>query len=229
MDLIFGSNPGLTASAFKKQELLKEIVEIEVNGVVRQESEQVDADGLENMLEDRETAKNEIADASGDSDEVLSEEDKLEMDELRTMISNSYPGYYSHDGSEFDNDMMTDEQMENLSMYGDPSGRQAYDDDDDDDDDDYYREADPALSSSSSSGIKIEEVIATYNSWLETKKEEKVLEETKQFVVFCDLDGVLVDFEAGVQKLFKKKKTSGMYVFNILYLINLLPIQSNLI
>ena len=221
MDLIFGSNPGLTASAFKKQELLKEVVEIEVDGIVGQESEQVGADGLENMLEDRETAKNEIADASGDGDEVLSEEDKLEMDELSTMISNSYPGYYSHDGSEFDDDMMTDEQMENLNMYGDPSGRQAYDDDDDD----YYREVDLARSS----GIKIEEVIATYDSWLETKKEEKVLEETKQFVVFCDLDGVLVDFEAGVQKLFKKKKTSGMYVFNIPYLINLLPTWSNFI
>ena len=209
MDLIFGSNPGLTASAFKKQELVKEVLEKEVDGIVGQESEQVEADGLENTMEDRQTAKNEIGDGDGDGDGdgALSEKDKLGMDELRTMISNSFSGYFSHDGSEFDDGMMTDEQMENLAMYGDPSGKQAYDDDDDDDD---YSDVDRARSISSSSGIKIEEVIATYNSWLATKKEEKVLEETKQFVVFCDLDGVLVDFEAGVQKLFKKKKTSGM-------------------
>lgn len=73
-----------------------------------------------------------------------------------------------------------------------------------DDDDDGAME-----SSRGSKNLKIEDVIATYDSWLASKQEKEVEEEAKAFVIFCDLDGVLCDFEAGVQKIFKKKKTAG--------------------
>jgi hypothetical protein len=89
-------------------------------------------------------------------------------------------------GLSVESDEWTDEQIANYQNYGHPDG---------DDSDD--------------PGTKMEEVISTYDYWISVKKEEQAQEETKQFVLFCDLDGVLVDFEAGVQKLFKKKKTSG--------------------
>jgi hypothetical protein len=73
-----------------------------------------------------------------------------------------------------------------------------------DDDDDAAMD-----SSRSSRNLKIEDVIATYDSWLTSKQEKEIEEEAKAFVIFCDLDGVLCDFEAGVQKIFKKKKTAG--------------------
>ena len=57
--------------------------------------------------------------------------------------------------------------------------------------------------------MKIEEVIATYDTWLLSRNTKVEIEKTRQFVVFCDLDGVLVDFEAGVKMLFKNKKTAG--------------------
>lgn len=73
-----------------------------------------------------------------------------------------------------------------------------------DDDDDAIME-----NSRGSRNLKIEDVIASYDSWLASKQEKEIDEETKTFVIFCDLDGVLCDFEAGVQKIFKKKKTAG--------------------
>lgn len=58
--------------------------------------------------------------------------------------------------------------------------------------------------------LKIEDVIASYPAWLQSEREKVTAEEEKKYVIFCDLDGVLVDFEAGVQKIFKKKKTAGV-------------------
>ena len=98
--------------------------------------------------------------------------------------------YSIHNESYEEDDSWTNEQHMNYQNYGYPDGKQEGDDCDD-------------------PGTKIEEIISTYDSWISVKKEEMAQEETKQFVLFCDLDGVLVDFEAGVQKLFKKKKTSG--------------------
>jgi hypothetical protein len=63
---------------------------------------------------------------------------------------------------------------------------------------------------SKSKAIRIEEVISTYNIWLESRitKENEIIKKKRNMAIFCDLDGVLVDFEAGVQALFKKKKTA---------------------
>jgi len=51
-------------------------------------------------------------------------------------------------------------------------------------------------------GGKIEEVIASYDVW----EEEQIRAKGKTvFVLYCDLDGVLADFDAGVQRLFGKR------------------------
>jgi hypothetical protein len=95
----------------------------------------------------------------------------------------------------------------------------------DDDDDDTME------SSRGSRNLKIEEVIATYDSWLASKQEKEIEEEAKAFVIFCDLDGVLCDFEAGVQKIFKKKKTAGTHctlICNISYSYSLTAPLSDL-
>jgi hypothetical protein len=54
-------------------------------------------------------------------------------------------------------------------------------------------------------GMKIEDVIATYDEWLVQHREGQKKEDEKKHVIFCDLDGVLADFDAGVYRLFKKK------------------------
>jgi hypothetical protein len=155
MDLIFGSNPGLKATALLKE---KERVE----GVVEKNSKVVKQKAF--VCED------------DDADFRLWKDSQfLEYDD----------DFKNHDLS-VESDDWTDEQIANFENYGHPDG---------DDSDD--------------PGTKIEDVISTYDHWISVKKEEQAQEETKQFVLFCDLDGVLVDFEAGVQKLFKKKKTSG--------------------
>ena len=75
---------------------------------------------------------------------------------------------------------------------------------DDDDDDDFFVENGE---SKESSGVKLQEVIARYDQWLESRTENmKVKEQEKiQLQLFCDLDGVLVDFNAGVKSIFRKK------------------------
>ena len=158
MDLIFGSNPGLKATALLKE---KERVE----GVVEKKIKVVKQKAL--LYEDEDAFE---ADFRWWKDAPTLEYD----DDFKT-----------HELS-VESDEWTDEQIANHQNYGHPDG---------DDSDD--------------PGTKIEEVISSYDYWISVKKEEQTQEETKQFVLFCDLDGVLVDFEAGVQKLFKKKKTSG--------------------
>lgn len=157
MDLIFGSNPGLKASAILKEKerveglVMKTVKVVKQKAFVDEDEDAIDADFR-----------------------WWKDSPELEYDD----------DFKFHGIS--DSDEWTDEQIENYQNYGHPDG---------DDSDD--------------PGTKIEEVISTYDHWISVKKEEQAQEETKQFVLFCDLDGVLVDFEAGVQKLFKKKKTSG--------------------
>jgi len=78
------------------------------------------------------------------------------------------------------------------------------------DDDAVWGEDDDKENQSKSKAIRIEEVISTYDIWLESRiiKENEIIEKKRNMAVFCDLDGVLVDFEAGVQALFRKKKTA---------------------
>ena len=86
-----------------------------------------------------------------------------------------------------------------VSTYTDNAFDSTYDDWDDDMD----------INTKIRKNLKIEDVIATYDNWL-ISRDLKVEEKNAQtFYIFCDLDGVLVDFEAGVRKLFKNKKTAG--------------------
>ena len=86
-----------------------------------------------------------------------------------------------------------------VSTYTDNAFDSTYDDWDDDMD----------INTKIRKNLKIEDVIATYDNWL-ISRDLKVEEKNAQtFHIFCDLDGVLVDFEAGVRKLFKNKKTAG--------------------
>jgi len=50
-------------------------------------------------------------------------------------------------------------------------------------------------------GTKLEEVIGGYDEWYATEMEKKT---SVTFQIFCDLDGVLADFDAGVARLFGK-------------------------
>ena len=77
-----------------------------------------------------------------------------------------------------------------------------------DDDDEDWDESD--VISSAPLGMTIYEVIASYNDWLATTQRIQTQQATLSATVpiFCDLDGVLVDFDAGVQKLFKNKKAA---------------------
>ena len=94
-----------------------------------------------------------------------------------------------------------DDSSQTAGGYSEDSYDYSADWDDDDDD--------AMENNRSSRNLKIEDVIATYESWLASKQEKEIEEEAKAFAIFCDLDGVLCDFEAGVQKIFKKKKTAG--------------------
>jgi len=49
--------------------------------------------------------------------------------------------------------------------------------------------------------FRLENVIANYDAWL-TAKEEKESQSKSTIHLFCDLDGVLADFDAGVVRLF---------------------------
>ena len=92
-----------------------------------------------------------------------------------------------------------------VSTYTDDAFDSTYDTWDDED-----------IKTKKSKNLKIEDVIETYSSWLKSRDLKMEEESTKTFFVFCDLDGVLVDFEAGVRKLFKNKKTAGIiFVFFI--------------
>jgi len=51
---------------------------------------------------------------------------------------------------------------------------------------------------------KIEKVIEEYNDWLD-ERERKQQKVGENIVLYCDLDGVLCDFEEGVRKLFGRK------------------------
>ena len=93
-----------------------------------------------------------------------------------------------------------------VSTYTDDAFDSTYDTWDDED-----------IKTKKSKNLKIEDVIETYSSWLKSRDLKMEEENTKTFFVFCDLDGVLVDFEAGVRKLFKNKKTAGIiFLFFIL-------------
>jgi hypothetical protein len=53
-------------------------------------------------------------------------------------------------------------------------------------------------------GLKIEEIISTYDEWFE--EEMKNIDLTMHnFNIYCDLDGVLADFDKGVFKLFNRR------------------------
>jgi hypothetical protein len=192
MDLIFGSNPGLKAAAIlKEKERVEGLVKKEMvkKEAVKKEVVNVRVEEVEEKIEVVEEAVvDDVDDWTFEHDE--SAVDDPELDELKSMISSSFSDDVFHDGSDEEDGNWTYEQDMNYQRYGQPDGKQEGDDCDD-------------------PGTKIEDVISTYDHWISVKKEEQAQEETKQFVLFCDLDGVLVDFEAGVQKLFKKKKTSG--------------------
>ena len=81
---------------------------------------------------------------------------------------------------------------------------------DDDDDDDWDDNSVHGVTTTAPVGMTIYEVIASYDDWLITTQHIKSKQATISATVpiFCDLDGVLVDFDAGVQKLFKNKKAA---------------------
>ena len=89
-----------------------------------------------------------------------------------------------------------------VSTYTDDAFDSTYDSWDDED-----------IKTKKRKNLKIEDVIETYSSWLKSRDLKMEEESTKTFFVFCDLDGVLVDFEAGVRKLFKNKKTAGIFLY----------------
>ena len=105
-----------------------------------------------------------------------------------------------------DNDCVSDEEGAAAAAGGEGV---AEDDDSflDDDDEDWD---DSGVSSTASVGMTIYEVIASYDDWLAATQRIKTQQATRSATVpiFCDLDGVLVDFDAGVQKLFKNKKAA---------------------
>jgi hypothetical protein len=86
---------------------------------------------------------------------------------------------------------------------GDGSG----DDNDSDDFNGYIYDADDYGTGSDPDRMKIEDVISTYDQWLDNTRAiaRAKVESSLKTKVFCDLDGVLADFDAGVLKLFKKK------------------------
>ena len=91
-----------------------------------------------------------------------------------------------------------------VSTYTDDAFYSTYDSWDDED-----------IKTKKRKNLKIEDVIETYSSWLKSRDLKLEEENTKSFFIFCDLDGVLVDFEAGVRKLFKNKKTAGIiFIFS---------------
>ena len=136
------------------------------------------------------------------------------VDELEIAIDNVEKG---EEDSNSDNNSNSDSNSVDDSNTGEWDGVSTYTDSsysayestygnwDDDEDDNNTKKT--------KKNIRIEEVIATYDTWVRNRdlKEEEI--KTKVIPIFCDLDGVLVDFEAGVQKIFKNKKTAGLYVF----------------
>lgn len=52
-------------------------------------------------------------------------------------------------------------------------------------------------------GSKIEEVVETYDAWCEEQRQKKT-KIVREIQLYVDLDGVLVDFNAGVKKVFGK-------------------------
>jgi hypothetical protein len=80
-------------------------------------------------------------------------------------------------------------------------------DDDKDNDDTSAYVYDTGDYKTTSDRMKIEDVITTYDQWLENTRAiaRAKVESSLKTKVFCDLDGVLADFDAGVLKLFKKK------------------------
>jgi len=58
---------------------------------------------------------------------------------------------------------------------------------------------------SAGSDMKLEEAITTYDVWKEEETIKAALLAARQPKVFCDLDGVLADFDAGIVALFGRK------------------------
>jgi uncharacterized protein (UPF0248 family) len=65
-------------------------------------------------------------------------------------------------------------------------------------------------SGSSSGGMTILEVVASYDQWALTQERQRTVaaQQTVLTKVFVDLDGVLVDFDAGVRGMFNGKKAA---------------------
>ena len=57
-------------------------------------------------------------------------------------------------------------------------------------------------SGANGNGVKLEEIIAGYEAWETAEKADEEKRRNVQVQVFCDLDGVLADFDGGVVRLF---------------------------
>jgi hypothetical protein len=144
-----------------------------------------------------------------ESREYLATDNMPNSEEENQCLYNDESEYNEQSGGHSDESINWDGDY---TSEGDGSNGYILDYDDDDDD---FTEGDwsDQMNNENSSrsarklgdGMKIEDVIATYEDWLlQYKAAQKQLTERNQ-VIFCDLDGVLADFDAGVRTLFKKK------------------------
>lgn len=55
----------------------------------------------------------------------------------------------------------------------------------------------------SSSNVRLSDIIFSYDEWIETQRQLKLHQ--PKMIIYCELEGIFMDFEFGVRSLFKRK------------------------
>ena len=194
MDLIFGSSPGLTAMADPGYDLESDV------DLGPDSNSEFDYDKTVEWIDEG---------TGGVGEEVVVDEAEEGLDRGRDMVEGEDQLSNSADSDSNSDSDSGEWEGVSTETYTDNSYDSVYGDWNDEDTD--------LNSKKRKKNLRIEDVVATYDTWVRCRDiiEEEI--KTKIIPIFCDLDGVLVDFEAGVQKIFKNKKTAGAWVRKILH------------
>jgi uncharacterized protein (UPF0248 family) len=187
LDLIFGSSPGLLyLSNPNPSPDPSPDPNSDLSDYINNEVNNTDSSDVSN--EDSDEVKND-----GDNDSNINDsiESNLKLSEIKSQLDQLNEVIELSEEEDSTTEVSNDNE---ISTHTDDSWLDS--DDDGWEEETYFSYDDKEELDIPKKYMKIETVIATYESWLATRNKEDIK-------IFCDLDGVLVDFEGGVKKLFK--------------------------